>query len=538
MEAGTVRRLKSGEQYDHLFPRCTGEDKSIKDDAKVEDTLRLIRKTVPKTLWHTKKIAGLLQGKNLDETCSNIWHFVYDHIAYRKDEDGCEQIRSPRRTWRDRKRGVDCDCYTEFISSVLTNLGIAHKGRITIYDYDRGYQHIYIVVPKDGKLGYALRNRRDYIVLDCVKDAYDDEQPFIECKDYNMKLEYLDGIEPARGSMDEWQFDELYEDQIEMGGLNDMLQKVGGAVKTGVRAINRVANPTVILLRNGFLASMKLNIMNVAEKLRFGYLTEDQARRLNMDIEAWKKLLHIKEKAETIYYQAGGKKENLREAILKGKGNQDGKVPLSGLSGIGDYEEQLIINSSIDGLGQLGEVVTAAALAAAASAVGAISLALKQLGSLFKKDTPQSASPASSIDPPINFDDYNYVPQNPGSAGQAPVVYTAPAGGGTLPAPPSGVNPYYQATVPYGPGAAAVTPPPGEESGIMGWAKKNTTTLLVGTGLAIGSAVVLHKVFKKKNPRSKGMSGLPRKSRKKRKRIQTRKTRPTTRRSKIKAIKL
>jgi hypothetical protein len=39
-----------------------------------------------------------------------------------------------------------------------------------------------------------LNDRDDYIVIDCVKDNYDEEQPFLECKDYDMQLDYLDGI--------------------------------------------------------------------------------------------------------------------------------------------------------------------------------------------------------------------------------------------------------------------------------------------------------------------------------------------------------
>jgi hypothetical protein len=199
MEARSQREVKNGREFDSLFPPPDATDITVKKSADVEDTLALIRKTVPQTLWQTKKIAQKLKGKTLDQTCSNIWHFVYDHINYKKDKEGVEQVRSPRRTWHERHSGVDCDCYTEFISSILLNLNIPHKARITKYpkrppEVPR-WQHIYPIVPIDGDVGKLMTNRDDYIVLDCVKDEYDNEQPFLECKDYDMRLDYLDGVD-------------------------------------------------------------------------------------------------------------------------------------------------------------------------------------------------------------------------------------------------------------------------------------------------------------------------------------------------------
>src|SRR3954470_21471033 len=127
------RRIRDGKEFDRLFPPPSLEDRTEKKQADVEDTMALIQRTVPKALWHTQKIAQKLKGRTLEETCSNIWHFVYEHIQYKRDDEGVEQVRSPRRTWWERKTGVDCDCYTEFISSVLLSLNIPHLARITKY---------------------------------------------------------------------------------------------------------------------------------------------------------------------------------------------------------------------------------------------------------------------------------------------------------------------------------------------------------------------------------------------------------------------
>src|ERR1051326_2185712 len=145
MEALTKRKIKIGKEYDDLFPTAMLTDETVKKGASVSDTVKFIPKVVKETLPQTEKIAEILKGQSVSQTCKNIWDFVYHHIAYNKDEDGLEQIRAPARTWHDRFRGVDCDCYTVFISSILTNLKIPHTLRIAKYRKDY-FQHIYPVV--------------------------------------------------------------------------------------------------------------------------------------------------------------------------------------------------------------------------------------------------------------------------------------------------------------------------------------------------------------------------------------------------------
>ena len=106
MEANIKRYIQSGAEFNHLFPKPQGEEIEIKKNADVSETIAFIPQVVHETLHDTKKIANHLKGQTLDETCNNIWHFVYDHIQYAKDKDGVEQIRRPARAWHDRTRGV------------------------------------------------------------------------------------------------------------------------------------------------------------------------------------------------------------------------------------------------------------------------------------------------------------------------------------------------------------------------------------------------------------------------------------------------
>jgi len=406
MEAITQQPVKSGWEYNHLFPRARMEEKTVKRNANVADTVKFIPKVVKETLFHTRKIAPVLKRSNVNDTCAAIWQFVKEHIAYKKDEDGKEQVRSPARLWHDRIG--DCDCYTVFISSVLSNLKIPHLLRIAKYSGDN-FQHIYPVVPRAGG---------KYLTVDCVVKKYNYEEPYTQKQDYTMVLNYLNGT-PENTPGDAQQ---LYQndDTVELGALfkrknrtepkkklGERLKDFGQKVKTGisktVHAINRV-NPVTVLVRNGLLAAMKLNMMKVSQRLKYAYLSDSEAQKRGIDPGKHQRLKHLREKLEKIFHGAGGKPENLKEAILTGKGNANKEV--NGLGYVYDsrmndmnlntplpqilgqelyYSENMEANEEIEGLGELGEPVTAATSVTAASGIlAAIAAILKNIGSIFK----------------------------------------------------------------------------------------------------------------------------------------------------------
>ena len=402
MEANHKRQIKSGAEFNHLFPKPIGEEVEIKRDADVSATVAFIPQVVLETLHDTNRIAKLLNGNTLDETCSNIWHFVYNHIQYAKDKDGVEQIRRPARAWHDRTRGVDCDCYTVFISSILTNLNIPHIYRITKYKNRNYFQHIYPIVPTDNG---------NYITIDCVVNEYNYEEPYTEKKDTAMKLHYLNGIENEQNN----QLMEMEEniDTLELMGTEDFddlgkinLKKIKEGAKKALHVVNRL-NPATGLLRVGVLASMKLNLMKIAGRIRYAYLTDEQAKAKGLDMDKLQKLRKILTKLEDVFYSGGGKKENLKKAILTGKGNKDHEV--SGLGMVADttfYDENTPLNillsgiyeeEVVEGLNGLG-FVTSAAVAAASSAMAIIAGLIKQIGGMKKggKDAPSGEEGSSS----------------------------------------------------------------------------------------------------------------------------------------------
>ncbi len=444
MEATKKRHIKSGKEYDHLFPIAEGSNSTIRKNANVYHTVDFIPRVVNETLYQTKSLAEQLKTNNTYETCKNIWHFVYEHINYKKDAPGYEQIRNPARAWHDRFSGVDCDCYSVFISSILSNLGIAHTLRITKYHRDY-FQHIYPIVPF----------QNGYITIDCVTDRFNYEVPFSEKKDYPMDLQYLSGFD------DGFEINGAGDGMAELGKL--IQRKMGGGKKpsplkakspvpvkksmpfmkkkaalltkgsnlnpvetpTPVTAGNpkpkkkkflgkmlnvvNKANPATLLLRNGILASMKLNIRNAAGRLRWSYLSPQQASAKSIDPVKFQKLIAARQKLEKIFFGAGGNPKNLKKAILGGKGNKDKAV--NGLDGFGMIElegveymnaytpisellgTEIYYNENVNGMegfGELGEPITMSTIAAAAGVIAGIVAMLKDVGNIFQKKTKGS----------------------------------------------------------------------------------------------------------------------------------------------------
>ncbi|NOQ75636.1 MAG: hypothetical protein GQ574_26750 [Crocinitomix sp.] len=391
--------------------------------------MKWIKYVILKTLDQTKKIANHLEASSVRDTCRQIWAFCFHHFQYEKDEKRKEQIRTPSRSWYDRTsvRGIDCDCFSTLIGSILTNLNIPFVMRLARYK-GADFEHIYPV---------AFDEEGQEVIIDAVVYSFDYEvaiPPQGQLKDVEMDLEILNGA-PDDFSNDlpidaEGLF---WDDDEDLEGLDGRAERearkasrkakkdipksekkakrkenrqqfindfkkgnLKDKIRSGIHVLNK-ANPVTLLLRGGVLASMKLNLFKVASRLRFAYWTEEQARANDMDMAKFNQLQRIREKVEKIYFRAGGKPASLKKAMLSGKGNRNKMVSLNGLGSapniIADEADMRTIlgeelyseEFELNGLNGLGEVATAAAVTAASGAMGIIAGLLKKLGGLFKK---------------------------------------------------------------------------------------------------------------------------------------------------------
>lgn len=179
LTASHQRSIKDGSEYEKYFPQAHVTETITVPDGTVRDTVSEIENIVEKYNWQTAKISPLLKRSTLPETLDAVWTFLYTHYQYKLDRPEVEELRTPARAWHDRKTGIDCDCFSITVSSILTNLGIKHKFRIT--KYGAGWQHIYVIVPVPGSI------KGEYWVIDCVLDRFNYEKTYTDKFDYTME---------------------------------------------------------------------------------------------------------------------------------------------------------------------------------------------------------------------------------------------------------------------------------------------------------------------------------------------------------------
>lgn len=182
------RAIRGGEEFEGIIPAPAWREEVVKRNANVDQTVAEMQKVIRDSAWQTKRLSARLLGKDIYKTCGNIWDFLFSHILYKEDDKGEEQLRTPALSWYLRKkRGIDCDDFSIFASTILTNLGIPHYLRIARYAGKDYFQHVYVVVP--------LKDKR-YITIDAVLDQYDAEKPTAEQKDFLvMSNKNLNGID-------------------------------------------------------------------------------------------------------------------------------------------------------------------------------------------------------------------------------------------------------------------------------------------------------------------------------------------------------
>ncbi|OJW79558.1 MAG: hypothetical protein BGO69_12575 [Bacteroidetes bacterium 46-16] len=159
-------------------------------------------------------------------------------------------------------------------------------------------------------------------------------------------------------------------------------KKIGGAIKKVGKGLMRF-NPATIAARNGFLLALKMNIGKMSTRLKWAYATPEQAAAKKVSATTVAKAKKALEKIEKLFEKIGGKKNNLKKAILSGK------------------------KGKLNGLGELGIIPVAAAVAAATPLITAVIKILKDSG-LAKKDENIDISSTEGdavADDGVTFDD-------------------------------------------------------------------------------------------------------------------------------------
>lgn len=189
LTASSNRLIKDGSEYNKYFSAPTGKVELLKSNGNTYDTLNFMRDYIAKYGNQTAKIAQVLKGSSLLDTCRNIEKWQMDHFKYRMDgmdaeRYQAEEIHEPNKQWHKRHIGIDCDDFSIMASSILTQLRIPHSLRKA--DYGRGWQHVYVIVPLNKN--FKANKRESYYCIDAVVDGLNNEKPFHKNYDVPMKI--------------------------------------------------------------------------------------------------------------------------------------------------------------------------------------------------------------------------------------------------------------------------------------------------------------------------------------------------------------
>ncbi len=165
-----------------LMPKILGQTKIVNEFGITKDIISVVKEHYESNYLQSKEIAKYFKGKNITETCKNIWEWTRKNIKYKIDEGGKQNIKSPSSVVN--SGFADCKGLSIFILSVLQNLGIKANFRYACY---RGKEvtHVYVVA-------YDEQGRT--ISVDACIGCFNVEKPNIFHKDIMTQISKISGI--------------------------------------------------------------------------------------------------------------------------------------------------------------------------------------------------------------------------------------------------------------------------------------------------------------------------------------------------------
>ena len=110
----------------------------------LDDTKKLITNICNTHYKDCARIAQHLKADTKLQSVFNLWHWLRHNIRYEYDREGREEVRTPLRTWADRRRGVDCDCLSVFAWCVLKCMGYDPAFELVCFKGKKQPSHILV----------------------------------------------------------------------------------------------------------------------------------------------------------------------------------------------------------------------------------------------------------------------------------------------------------------------------------------------------------------------------------------------------------
>lgn len=115
------------------------------------------------------------------------------------------------------------------------------------------------------------------------------------------------------------------------GKVKQAAQNVGEKSKEAIQAVVKY-NPLTLAARAGVLLAMKVDLFNLAEKIKFGYLDEKKAAELGLNTAEYHNAVAVRQQVEKMFEDVlQGDKAKLQDAIINGKSGGLGSIDLGAL---------------------------------------------------------------------------------------------------------------------------------------------------------------------------------------------------------------
>jgi len=156
-----------------------------KKNGKTGDIINAIIKTYNSTYEQVNEFSKGFLDSDILHTCSNLFSYVVDNIAYRADAFGVQLVKTPARTFSD--QFADCKSMAIFTASCLRCLGIRHTIRFAAYSkINNDPTHVYVI---------AYDEQGAPIIMDTVLKKFNQEVPYTSKTDMaGTDIYYLAGI--------------------------------------------------------------------------------------------------------------------------------------------------------------------------------------------------------------------------------------------------------------------------------------------------------------------------------------------------------
>lgn len=151
------------------------------------DIISVLHDALPAATKEVTASAKQFQGKNNLATARNIWEYLRNHLTYKKDPEGYQFIKLPRRLTT--VKNGDCKSYSLLAASILSALKMPVIFRYGAYNNDSTPSHVYVVTQDE--------SGRE-VIIDGVYNHFNKEVPYFKKYDYPMNIQVLSGLNKIR----------------------------------------------------------------------------------------------------------------------------------------------------------------------------------------------------------------------------------------------------------------------------------------------------------------------------------------------------